>query len=379
MAQREKLYRLFDKCKFEKYANTTEMYMIKILEKYYSVKYIMYGAGRNVRATLNYVMKTEGIPIEYIIDKDPQIEEIEGVCVISREKFSEINREKEIKWCAFVSLGAYGDSDKITDDIEKYLYSEGVIKIIQVASQVTGITKNCWYDYFITNREEFCKMNNIFADDLSKETYYEFIRAYLEGHRYQGKTWREESKYFLSDEDIIVHLENEQWINFGAYTGDTIYYFISNGYNFEQIYAVEGDDKTAKRLEENLSFLPVEIKNKIKIVNKYFGGEGNLTIDDYFMDQRITYINMDIEGYEQELLRSAERVIKINRPILAICVYHQMDDLIVIPDLICELVDEYSFFLRKYPSLVGAYFNGYFELNELVLYAVPNERLKRKE
>ncbi len=40
------------------------------------------------------------------------------------------------------------------------------------------------------------------------------------------------------------------------------------------------------------------------------------------------------------------------------------------------MVDQYTFFLLKYPSAVGEYFDGYFELNELVLYAVPNERVR---
>lgn len=98
-------------------------------------------------------------------------------------------------------------------------------------------------------------------------------------------------------------------------------------------------------------------------------------MDNLFGGQRVTYINMDIEGAEKDALLSAQNVIKTNRPVLAVCVYHKKDDLFVIPDLICGMVDGYSFFLRKYPSQIGDYLDGYLELNELVLYAVPNERL----
>ena len=127
---------------------------------------------------------------------------------------------------------------------------------------------------------------------------------------------------------------------------------------------------------ENITLLPLEFGNKIQIVNQYFGYKES-TVDDYFADCRITYINMDIEGAEVDVIRSAQNVIRKNRPVMGICVYHKKDDLIVIPDMICKMVDQYSFFLRKYPSDVGEYFDGYFELNELVLYAIPNERLNK--
>ena len=180
----------------------------------------------------------------------------------------------------------------------------------------------------------------------------------------------------MLEDGIIEHLDDEEWINFGAFDGDTIFYYINNNCKYKKIYAVEGDTEISKKLMENIALLPMEYRNKIQIVNQYFGcGEG-YTIDDYFANHRITYINMDIEGAEVDVLKSAQRVIQKNRPVMAICVYHKRDDLIVIPRAICQMVDQYSFFLRKYPSAVGEYFDGYFELNELVLYAVPNERVR---
>lgn len=373
----EQLKELFSSCKFETYTYTTELHMARVLGRQHGYKYIMYGAGNNARAVANYVVRNQGIHIEYIVDKKPQKEEIEGIPVVSCKAFSEINKRQNNKWCALVSIGEYGFGDEVTEDIDRYLYSEGVVKIVKMDSQVAQITKTDWYDFFISNQTAFLQGGEILADELSRETLYEFIRAYLEGHSYEGKTSPEEDKYFLFDEDKIEHFEDEEWINFGAYNGDTIYHFLGHECSFKQIYAVEGDVDTSKILEKNISLLPNELKKKISIINQYFGGKGNPALDESFMDKRITYINMDIEGAEREVLSSAENVIKRNRPVLAICVYHKKDDLITCLDLICEIVDDYSFFLRKYPSLVGAYYDGYFQLNELVLYAVPNERVKK--
>lgn len=375
---KEKLNNLFDCCRFEKYAYATELHMARAIEKYYSWKYIVYGAGGNARAVVDYVIRTQGLVIEYIVDKDSSRKDVAGIPVLSREEFSVRNAKKQEKWCALVSIGNFGVSEELTDDIEEYLFSEGVLKIVKMDSQIGSMTKADWYDFFRQNRKEFCERIDIFADELSKETYYEFIRAYLEGHRYQGKTLREEDKYFLLDEGIIEHFEDEVWINLGAYNGDTIYHFIGRECGFERIYAVEGDPEMAKKLDGNLSLLPGALRDKIVIVNQYFGGEGCLSPDSFFSGQRVTYINMDIEGAEKEALLSAENIIRANRPALAICVYHKKDDLLAIPELISGIVDEYSYYLRKHPSLIGGYLDGYLEQNELVLYAVPNERLAQK-
>lgn len=372
----EKLSQLFDSCKFKQYGYRTELYIAKALEKYRFCKCLVYGAGRSATAVVNYLMRTANIHIEYIIDRSPQKKEIEGIPVISRELFSKINKEGDARYYAMVAVRTYGNDRMTTTDINRYLCSEKVIKIMKADVQLEYITKLEWYDFFICNRDRFCKNISLFGDKASRAVYYEFIRAYLEGHSYQGVTSPDEDKYFMLEDNVIQHLDDEEWINFGAFDGDTIFHYINNGCKYKRIYAVEGDVERSKKLMENITLLPLEFGNKIQIVNQYFGYKES-TVDDYFADCRITYINMDIEGAEVDVIRSAQNVIRKNRPVMAICVYHKKDDLIVIPDMICKMVDQYSFFLRKYPSDVGEYFDGYFELNELVLYAIPNERLNK--
>jgi len=80
-------------------------------------------------------------------------------------------------------------------------------------------------------------------------------------------------------------------------------------------------------------------------------------------------------------LISAVEVIKKNRPVLAICAYHQKDDLIEIPAFINQNFEDYVFAVRKYPSEYFYYLAGIQQINELVLYAIPKERFienKRK-
>lgn len=83
-------------------------------------------------------------------------------------------------------------------------------------------------------------------------------------------------------------------------------------------------------------------------------------MDDY-INERVTFIKMDIEGSEVNALRGAERIIKTYKPKLAISVYHKKDDLWTIPKLILEYNPNYRFYLRNYS----------FSFGESILYALP--------
>jgi FkbM family methyltransferase len=61
--------------------------------------------------------------------------------------------------------------------------------------------------------------------------------------------------------------------------------------------------------------------------------------------EKIDFIKMDIEGAEVPALKGASAVIRKFKPKLAISVYHKWDDLLVIPQLIKSIRDDYSFYL----------------------------------
>ena len=94
--------------------------------------------------------------------------------------------------------------------------------------------------------------------------------------------------------------------------------------------------------------------------------DGNITIearklDDLLQSKKVTFIKMDIEGSELAALRGAEQIIREQRPKLAICVYHKLEDIWEIPSLILSYCPEYKLYLRHY-SMSDI---------ETVLYAIP--------
>ena len=83
-------------------------------------------------------------------------------------------------------------------------------------------------------------------------------------------------------------------------------------------------------------------------------------LDDLLQGEKVTFIKMDIEGKEYYALMGAKEIIAIQKPRLAISVYHRTDDIIKIPALLLELVPEYKFCIRHYSILS----------NETILYAL---------
>ena len=77
------------------------------------------------------------------------------------------------------------------------------------------------------------------------------------------------------------------------------------------------------------------------------------------------FIKFDIEGMEFPALSAAKNFITLNRPLLAISVYHEPDDIIRTAKLIMDLKLNYEFLLRCHGHCG----------EDLMLYAVPAELL----
>jgi hypothetical protein len=81
---------------------------------------------------------------------------------------------------------------------------------------------------------------------------------------------------------------------------------------------------------------------------------------DSIIDDKITFIKMDIEGAEYNAILGAHNTITKYRPKLAISIYHKPEDIWEIPSLILKMNPEYKLYLGHY-SIAAA---------ETVLYAI---------
>ncbi len=222
------------------------------------------------------------------------------------------------------------------------------------------------------NKKKIKYAFSLLKDTKSEKIFTEIIKFRLTFDKsIFNKIKDDKTEYF--DEKIIKLSQKEIFLDGGAYDGDTIRMFVKESENvFRKIYAFEPDDKSYIRLNKYLNRLSDGriISYKIglgKIKEKlYFTNEGNLqskiiskgktTIKifpiDFLKDVAFTYIKLDIEGFEKQALIGAQKTINKYKPKLAICVYHNIEDLWEIPYLINKIKKNYKFHLRHYTNFL---------------------------
>lgn len=343
----------------------------------------IYGGGIDVSAIILYFLNL-GIHIKGILDCDPQKDGkiiLDEVPIMNPNKISvSFTPEKTI---VIINTFYYKGIEQF--EIISLLLALGIKKFYELNAyekRQIKVDTQIWVDagrieYYYEHYDALMKTYNALYDKKSKEIMLEFIRAYMELGTYGLKQCSSDVKYFygqnpdMSKEEIYRHLDDEVWINCGSHIGDNIFWYFANGLNAKAIYAYEADTGTYSRLIKNLKYLPESYRRKVFPINELIDYKTDWKLLD---GDKVTLINADIEGAELDLLKSMKEMIMRCRPVLAICAYHKASDLIELPEFIKEIVKEYCFVLRKYETNT----ENIRRTGELVLYAIPKERMNDK-
>lgn len=169
-------------------------------------------------------------------------------------------------------------------------------------------------------------------------------------------------QYF--DETVFNSARIKNYIDIGAYTGDTIAQFCKLNNIYEHIWGFEPDRELYKTAKRNLrgckgvTIVPCATSDfdgttlvesglgKMQTIDNQYSRDSSsgqtfevLKLDTYFANRDINtcFVKMDIEGAELATLKGMRRFIERNTPILAICVYHKLEDIVEIPRLLDSL------------------------------------------
>ena len=233
------------------------------------------------------------------------------------------------------------------------------------------------------------KCFSLFSDEISKREFVAQIKWRLWAD-HEGLS--EPVQYFqYFPDDLLEIYSDEVFVDCGAFDGDTLKNFLKKQKSgFGKYIGFEPDPLNFEKLNKFVSDLPKDIREKIIVepyavsdtkkvikfssdgsVQSSFSESGNInvdciSIDEHLANEKITYIKMDAEGAEPEIISGAVATIKTHKPILAVSVYHQFDHLWVLPLAIEKISDDYQLFLR--PHCKSSW--------DLVCYAIPKARLQ---
>ncbi len=227
------------------------------------------------------------------------------------------------------------------------------------------------------DRRKIERVYNTLSESKSKELFLNILN-------FRISLWPEDLPLYSSNQYFpsFFPLEQEEtYVDAGAFDGDTLRQFLNRQKGmFNKYIALEPDEQNYKKLlqsipeiyKERIFTYPVgagAIKSKAFFCN--YGREDSMIADDgdneidiipldeLLIDEKVTTIKIDVEGYEPQVLEGAKKIIKEKKPKLAVCVYHRPDHLWELPLQIISYNSNYKLYLRHYePEIYGTVLYG---------------------
>jgi FkbM family methyltransferase len=344
---------------------------------------VIYGAGMASRIMIEQYKKY-GIEILAICDSNTRLigSKINGIEIQSFE--SVLAQGKD-----FLVTIAVGDCyyDEVKSFLLQYISKEQLYKL-NITSDWNTNKSERYKQFAIQNLERYKEAYTCLEDDLSRKTLEKIIVGNLTCDANIFRDIAVPQQYF----NELTKSEYEPfYIDAGAFDGDTLASFIEFTKNcFGRAIFFEPDINCYGKLENRKKQFVDDIAERIELHNEalysrnekvyfdYSQGDSSNRISsnntsengiqavtvDQFNFETVSFIKMDIEGSELSALRGAEETIKRDRPKLAICIYHEIQDFIEIMEYISNLNLGYRFYLRHHGS------QAVNEQYETVLYAV---------
>jgi FkbM family methyltransferase len=228
-------------------------------------------------------------------------------------------------------------------------------------------------EYYESVKEQLNLVRSFWADERSREVFDGILE-----YRLTGKiepllcTCDPREAVF----DILRPGRYRNYVDLGAYNGDTIRELLYYQPHLQKIYALEPDRRSFRKLMESAerdgfaSILSAEQSGAWECDGTlYVSDEGSrnshlsMTLgakskpvivrspDSFLNGARVDYIKYDVEGVEREALLGSSDTIKRCHPDLAVSLYHRAEDIWRLPLLVKELYPGYQLYLRRPPYI----------------------------
>ena len=180
--------------------------------------------------------------------------------------------------------------------------------------------------------------------------------------------------------DAVVQVGPETvFVDCGGFDGDTSAEFIRRYPRFSRIWLFEPSQRNFASAQRRLGHLasvtlvPLGVSDRAETLcfddvsgsASTISGAGATRIDvvpiDSYIDTPVSFIKMDLEGWEMRALAGAAQHIRNDHPTLAIAVYHHPADFWKVHRFVTGIRNDYTIYLRHYSE-------GW---SETVMYFIP--------
>lgn len=234
---------------------------------------------------------------------------------------------------------------------------EGIFFSYPISGIIQG--KILTYEHYNEHRKDFEWVYGCMADEKSRRTLEGFINACISGSA-QGIEREHTPEHYFND--ITGDYPVRCMVDCGAYTGDTVEAAAGFYADLDTVIAFEPDRQNMGRLKQMAGRTDLPVKNwsfiekaswsgKTELCFKAAGqascvsGDGEVRIPADTIDHvlagmapvKVDFIKMDVEGSEKESLSGARETIRKDHPVLAVSVYHKIEDLYEIPRMIEDI------------------------------------------
>lgn len=319
---------------------------------------IMYGTGNGADKVLD-VLQSRGISISGVTASNTFVRNrtFRGYQVMPISYFEELYEK-------FTVIITFGTS---IQDVMDNIYS--IAEKHRVLVPCVPVIGTMIFDeaFLEENEEKIHQAYQLMADEKSKLVYRGYINFLYAGELSTLKEITSSEEEAFSE--ILNLTSAETYIDIGAYRGDTVDKFLSFcGGKYKNIICAEPDGKTFLKLTEHCA----DLENFLAINAAVTGKDGETGFDDAHGRQSHiggskmipsvslstlcakeipTYIKIDSEGCEYDILKSSGEFLSNFKPKLNIAAYHKSEDVFQLPLLINEANPDYKIYLRHHPYI----------------------------
>ena len=253
--------------------------------------------------------------------------------------------------------------------------------------------ENRGVNYYIDNKDIITKCYDSLEDDFSKKLYNSLLKyRYIRNPELINNLYESRNECYL-DKVFIDNFKDGLYIDAGSYNADfittlankvsinnsTFYIFEPNKIFYNNIIsslwkeinykifniALCDEDSTMEFMQVPSSTSHIINKKynayKDSIDKKYIDIVKTKKLDSIIKEEKVKWIKIDIEWSEWSMLKGSENIIRKDRPILLLSIYHRRDDLFKLQEYLMNLNLNYKFYIRHYSLSIA----------KTILYCIP--------